>query len=66
VSEIDYIYLYSDGFAQAFTTLEISDHHTLFSENLKLEDITNKITKKWDLDKELTKYKSNLISFMGD
>ena len=57
VSEVKDIYLYSDGFADAFTTFKLfkSAEH-LFSKNRNIKKIINKIAKKASEDKNYNKY----------
>lgn len=55
--EIKDIYLYSDGFADAFTTFKLyQSAEDLFSKNRNLAKVIEKIVKKANQDKEYNKY----------
>ena len=57
LSEIEEIYLYTDGIAQAFDELKIySNCEEMFSKSLDIKKEVDKIVKRANLDKECEKY----------
>ena len=57
LSELKYIYLFSDGFASAFQNLKMFDSfEEMFNKDLDIHSIESKIIKLWESDKRLKKF----------
>ncbi len=55
--DLEFVYLFSDGFASAYKSLELYEsYQDMFTPELDLKEVQTKITNKWNEDKKLNKY----------